>query len=119
MGLLRAHHGLWDSYANRYLTYQMGRVLTGEITPRWLEDCLRTAEHFVKLIGANRPVSDLLPDDFCRYRQALLRRGLSGRKGLGVHALDRSVVVVRAMFLPCPHALDSFQPGIRWNRRHG
>jgi hypothetical protein len=40
--------------ANHYLAYQARRVEEGEIIPRWLDDCLRTAEHFVKPGRARR-----------------------------------------------------------------
>ena len=73
---------------NQYLTYQAHRVENHEITPRWLDDCLRTLEHFVKFVGATRVVSDVRPEDFQNYRQYLVQHGLTGKKGLGVYALD-------------------------------
>jgi len=84
--------------ANHYLTYQAQRVEEGEITPRWLDDCLRTVEHFVKSMGTARLALDVRSEDFHQYRQELVRRGLTGRRGLDVHALDRSITVVKAMF---------------------
>jgi nucleoside 2-deoxyribosyltransferase len=61
----------------------------------------------------------------------LSKKGADGRS-LGRRALETWVAVLRSAYEPqgkcfdelyeylaCPHALDSFQPGIRWNRRHG
>ena len=89
---------------NNYLTYQQNRVDTREITPQWFDDCRRAAENFARTIGSSRIVDDLRPADFEKYRQKLLKRGISGKKGLGVHALDRSVMVVKAIF---NHAYDA------------
>ena len=89
---------------NNYLTYQQNRVTDREITPQWFDDSRRAAEDYAKFAGSNRIVTDLRPDDFEKYRQKLLRRGISGKKGLGVHALDRSVMVVKAIF---NHAYDA------------
>src|ERR1035437_3314661 len=50
--------------ANHYLTYQARRVEQGEITPRWLDDCLRTAEHFVRFMGTGRLALDIRSEDF-------------------------------------------------------
>ena len=83
---------------NHFLTYQLRRAETGEIGFRWAEDCRVVLECFARLVGAGRVVSDLGPDDFLDFRQRLLRKGLSGRKGLGVHALSRAITVVRGMF---------------------
>lgn len=89
---------------NHYLTYQQNRVDTGEITPQWFDDCRRTVEDFARFASSNRIVKNLRPTDFEEYRRKLLRRGISGKKGLGVHALDRSVMVVKAIF---SHAYDA------------
>ncbi len=83
---------------NHYLTYQQKRVELSEITPQWFDDCRRTTEDFAKFIGSNRIVEDCRPPDFEEYRRKLLRRGLTGKKGLGVHALDRGIMVVKAIF---------------------
>jgi len=57
--------------------------------------------------------------------------GIAGspRKGSTTEQLVREVltgvecetefVSLSGKGLACPHALDSFRPGIRWNRRHG
>jgi integrase len=84
--------------ANHYLTYQQSRSQNGEITPRWFDDCLRTAKHFTKFTGTDRLISDVLPEDFHQYHLELIRRGLTGKRGLDTHALDRSIVIVKAMF---------------------
>jgi len=89
---------------NNYLTCQQNRVDTGEITPQWFDDCRRTVEDFARFVGSGRIVKDLRPTDFEEYRRKLLRRGISGKKGLGVHALDRSVMVVKAIL---NHAYDA------------
>lgn len=82
---------------NSYLTYQQNRVTAGEISPQWFDDSRRTIEDFAKFINPGRVVADLRSTDFQEYRQKLLERGISGKKGLGVHALDRSIMVVKAI----------------------
>ncbi|MBL7132472.1 MAG: tyrosine-type recombinase/integrase [Phycisphaerae bacterium] len=89
---------------NHFLTYQLRRAETGEIGFRWAEDCRVVLENFARVVGTGRVVSDLRPDDFQDFRQRLLRKGLSGRKGLGVHALNRAITVVRGML---KHAYDT------------
>ena len=84
---------------NHFLTYQLQKVEAGEITARWFEDCRRVVDAFAKYIGPNRLVSDLTPDDFRRFRQRLSRVGLGKNKnGLGVHALNRAITVIKGMF---------------------
>lgn len=46
----------------------------------------------------SRPAAALSAPDFQRYRRLLVTQGLSGTKGLGVFALTRAIVTVRAMF---------------------
>lgn len=48
--------------ANCYLTAQRNRVATGEITPQWFQDCLRTAKDLVSFVDPQRLVEDLRPD---------------------------------------------------------
>lgn len=43
-------------------------------------------------------VSNLSVEDFQKFRRILVYSGVSGRKGLGVHALNRSITVIRGMF---------------------
>ncbi len=57
--------------------------------------CRVGLERFARFVGPGRLVSDVTPDDFLGYRQKLLRGGLTGHKGLGVHALTRSITVKR------------------------
>lgn len=84
--------------ANRFLTYQLERIDFGEIPARWFEDCLRTIEHFTRFVSPGGIVFNIRPDDFHKYRQRLITRGLRDKKGLGAHALERSVTVIKAMF---------------------
>jgi len=83
---------------NHFLTYQHRRSQTSEIGLRWFEDCRTVLDSFAGFVGHGRLVSDLTPDDFLRYQQKLVRAGLTGRKGLGVHALTRTITVVRGLF---------------------
>jgi len=83
---------------NRYLTHQLRKVDAREIGPRWLEDCRRAIDAFAKLVGSQRVVSDLRPEDFERFRLRLVQKGLGGRKGLGVHALNRAITVIKGLF---------------------
>ena len=66
---------------------------------------MTTIEHFCWHVGTIRLVEGLRPEDFQQYRNLLLRRGLSGRKGLGPYAIDRSVIVLKAMFEYPRHVL--------------
>jgi integrase len=83
---------------NHFLTYQHRRSQTGEIGLRWFEDCRTVLESFTRFVGPGRLVSDLTPDDFLGYQQKLVRTGLTNRKGMGVHALTRTITVVRGLF---------------------
>ena len=83
---------------NHYLTHQMRKVESDEIGGRWLEDYRRVVELFAQLVGSQRVVLDLRPKDFGRLRFRLVQKGLGGRKGLGVHALNRAITVIRGMF---------------------
>lgn len=83
---------------NHYLTYQHRRSQGGEIGHRWFEDCRRAVESFSSYVGRGRLLSDLSPNDFLRYRQKIVRSGLAGRKkGLGVHALTRTITIIKGM----------------------
>jgi hypothetical protein len=66
------------------LSYQQNKTEGGEIIPQWFDDCRRTVEDFAKFAGSNRIVLDLGPSDFERYRQKLLRKGLSGKGQVSV-----------------------------------
>ena len=83
---------------NAFLASQMERVSSGQIGLRWFEDCRRVVRHFAKHMGVSRPASTLSASDFQRYRRLLVTEGLSGTRGLGVFALTRAIVTVRAMF---------------------
>jgi hypothetical protein len=83
---------------NRYLNYQIERAETGEIGQRWFEDCRCVLNAFAQQVGPKRMVKELLPEDFRRFREHLVRYGLAdGSKGLGVHALNRAIRVVRGV----------------------
>ena len=83
---------------NRFLTSQQRRVDAGEIEAHWFDACRRTTEDFARFVGTDRVVEDLGPTDFEAYRLKLTRKGLTRAKGLGVHAIDRSVTVVKEIF---------------------
>jgi integrase len=83
---------------NEFLVYQMERVSSGQIGARWFEDCRRIVRHFAKSVGVSRPVTSLAAADFQRYRRLLVTEGLRGSRGLGVHALTRTITVVRGLF---------------------
>ena len=83
---------------NRYLNFQHRKAESGEITMRWFEDCRRVLKSFASFLGPGRLTTDLLPEDFERFRQKLVRRGLAGKKGLGPHALTRAIAVVKGAF---------------------
>ena len=84
---------------NHYLTAQLRKVDAGEIGARWFEDCRRVIIDYAGNAGKTRLVSDLTPSDFLGYRQRLLRRGMAKKScGLGVHALNRAITVIKSMF---------------------
>lgn len=83
---------------NEFLAYQLERVRSGQIGGRWFEDCRRVVVHFSKQVGRTRAASEIAARDFQTYRTLLVKQGLTERKGLGVHALTRALVVISAMF---------------------
>lgn len=83
---------------NRFLMHQMQRVETGQIGTRWFEDCRRVVRHFARSVGTARPVSSLNADDFLQYRRGIAKRGIGGKKALGVHAITHTVVAIKTMF---------------------
>ncbi len=83
---------------NEFLAYQLERVQSGQISGRWFEDCRRVIVHFAKTVGKLRMANGLAMTDFQRYRTKLVRSGLTGERGLGVHALTRALAVISAMF---------------------
>ena len=89
---------------NHYLTHQKHKVDSGEIGPRWLEDCRRAIQVFARVVGSQRLVSDLRPHDFEKFRLRLVQKGLGGKKGLGAHALNRAITVIRGLF---KHAFET------------
>jgi integrase len=84
---------------NHFLTYQLNKTNNGEITARWFAECRKTADKFAQFVGSARLVSDLVPEDFLRFRQRLVSVGFKKTgKGLGVHALARAISVIREIF---------------------
>ena len=67
---------------NPYLTYQLHRADSGEISTRWFESCRTVVEDFARFMGPGRPLSNLRTDDFSKYRKKLQQHGLGGKKGL-------------------------------------
>ena len=85
--------------ANHYLTHQLHKVEAGELALRSFEDCRSLVEDFARYTAPGRLVDDLRPEDFQNYRLRLVRSGLKSRgRGLGVHALTRTITVIRGMF---------------------
>jgi integrase len=76
---------------NAFLNWQKEKAEAGEIGLLWFEDCRRMVSAFAQAVGKSRPVSDLCPDDFQRYRIRLA-------KTLGVHALTRQITAIRSVF---------------------
>ena len=77
--------------ANHYLSHQADQLATGKIDARWFGDCRCTLTEFARVVGEDRAVVDLRPSDFQTYRTHLATR-------LGVHALSRSITVIKGMF---------------------
>jgi len=85
--------------ANEYLAYQMDRATLGQIGWRLFEDCRRVIRHFAKHVGISRDPASLGPTDFQDYRRVLSTVGLGAAKpGFGVHAMTRTITIVRGMF---------------------
>ena len=51
---------------NHYLTYQLERAESGEISFRWFEDTRSTIQDFGRYVSSGQPVSNLMPDNFRR-----------------------------------------------------
>lgn len=84
--------------ADRFLDHQNQRVTAGQIGARSYEDYRRCLDHFVRVLGEARAPEDLTAEDFQRYRTRLVRFGVRGDRGLGVHALGRALTLARGMF---------------------
>jgi integrase len=84
---------------NHYLTFQVHKLESGEITARSFEDYRNAVESFARFVGHSRAVRDLSPDDFQQYRQKLTRSGVPAKgRGLGVYALTRTITIIRSLF---------------------
>ena len=82
--------------SNHYLSFQLHRLDVREISPRTFEDYRTVTESFARFVGANRAVSDLSPEDFLRFRQKLIRTGLSNTRVTPTR--PRSSAICRARF---------------------
>lgn len=101
---------------NHFLTYQIQKVETSEITSRCFEDYRRIAQSFAQSVDSNRLVCDLAPNDFQRYRHNLSHHGLSSRgRGLGVHAMTRTITVVRSI-LKYAYEIDLIDKPIKYGK---
>jgi integrase len=83
---------------NRFLSYQAERVTAKQLGARSFEDYRRVLRHFAKQIGTDLPIARVTAEALVRYRSQLVRSGLRGDRGLGVHALSRSLVLIRGCF---------------------
>ena len=83
---------------NHFLTHQMRKVETGEIRGHTFEDYRRAADSFARFVGTGRPIMQLMAGDFEEFRRRLVRQGLNKAKGMGVHALNRTVTMIRSIF---------------------
>ncbi len=84
--------------ANRFLKYQSDRVAAGQIHARSFEDYRRVLRHFAQHVSPSRAAEHVTADELIRYRAHLVRHGLTGRKGLGVHALGRTLTILRMAY---------------------
>jgi len=100
---------------NQYLTYLFRRSEDDEISHRWFEDCRSVLKDFAAFMGSGRSVYDLAPDDFERYRGKLTRKGVAGRVGLGVHALNRAITVVRGA-LKYAYEMDLISSPVKYGK---
>ncbi|RMF93633.1 MAG: hypothetical protein D6741_13510, partial [Planctomycetota bacterium] len=64
-----------EELANRFLHLKRQRVEAGELSERTWSDYRDTMRIVVSVLGRNRPVASLHPDDFERLRQAFTKRG--------------------------------------------
>lgn len=67
-----------DEVVNRYLTHQIARHASGEISLRQLADCKRDGKRILDCLGRTRPAATLRPADFARLRAAAFT-GVRGR----------------------------------------
>jgi len=58
---------------NSYLTYKKASLASREITARTFAEYFAVCERLVKVFGRNRPVADLLADDFQRLRELVAK----------------------------------------------
>ena len=58
---------------NSYLTYKQASLAAKEITPRTFQEYFAVCERLVKVFGRDRPVADLVADDFQRLREIVAK----------------------------------------------
>jgi integrase len=59
--------------ANAFLTHKRNLLHAGELTDRTFAEYFATCERLVKVLGKDRPVDDLLADDFDKLRAQIAR----------------------------------------------
>ena len=77
--------------ADRFLTSKKLKIDSGELSPRTFADYLDILQHVANILGKNRPVTDLAPDDFQTLRASFAVNH-------GPHRLAKDVVVTRSLF---------------------
>ena len=77
--------------ANHFLTLKQSMVDAGELMPRTFALYRETAERFAQAVGKNRPVDDLVADDFQHYRTW-------GARQWGPVFLGNEIARIRTMF---------------------
>ena len=83
---------------NQYLNHQLRKLESGELSYRTFDDYRRAAKSFADFVGHSLPVDELRPEVFARYRLKLVKHGLTGgNNGLGVHALLRTVTMIKSI----------------------
>jgi integrase len=72
---LAIDHLAIKTLCNLYLEHQEAKVLSGEITMRYLVDQIKLLKVFVRFIGPNRRSSDVVTIDLQNYRAKLIKSG--------------------------------------------
>jgi integrase len=93
---------------NEFLHFKRGRIATGELTMRSWYDYHQTGERLMKVLGENRIVETLGPDDFERLRSDYAKTWQAVRIG---NEINRARVVFRWAFdqkkIPLPVAFGA------------
>jgi integrase len=77
--------------ANQYMKYKKRKVEAGELKQASFDQEYRALKGFVDRIGVLRPVDELRPDDFAKYRATLAKR-------YGWRELAKHIGFVKSMF---------------------